>query len=47
MNPTIVSLLGFISLTLVLLGTRVMLRTGLALRGIQAANRFDPGGEEV
>ena len=47
MNPTIVALLGFISLTLVLLGTLGMLRTSLALRGIKAPNSFDPSGKDV
>ena len=47
MDPTIVALVGFISLTLMLLGTLGMLRVSLALRGIKAPNSFDPSGKDV
>jgi len=47
MSPTIIALLGFISLTLALLGTLGMLRVGLTLKGIKAPNSFDPSGQDV
>jgi len=47
MSPTIVALVGFISLTLILLGTLGMIRTSLALRGVKAPNSFDPSGKDV
>lgn len=47
MSPTIIALLGFISLTLALLGTLGMIRTSLALRGVKAPNSFDPSGKDV
>lgn len=47
MSPTTTALLGFISLTLALLGTLGILRVGLTLKGVKAPNSFDPSGQDV
>ncbi len=47
MNPTIAAFLGFVGLTLALLGVLGTMRVGLTLRGIRAPNSFDPGGKDV
>jgi len=47
MSPTSFAFIGFVSLTLLLLGTLGMLRVGLSLRGKKAPNSFDPSGKDV
>ncbi len=47
MNPTIAAFLGFVGLTLALLGVLGTMRVGLTLRGIRAPNSFDPSGKDV
>ncbi len=47
MSPTVTALVGFISLTVALLGTLGILRVGLTLKGVKAPNSFDPSGQDV
>ena len=47
MSPTIAAFLGFVGLTLALLGVLGTMRVGLTLRGIRAPNSFDPSGKDV
>ena len=47
MSPTLAEFLGFVGLTLALLGVLGTMRVGLTLRGIRAPNSFDPSGKDV
>jgi hypothetical protein len=47
MSPTVFAVLGFVSLTVLLLGTLGLLRVSMTLSGKKAPNSFDPSGKDV